>query len=88
MTESECFFCCELGAAVAPSQEVVFVRVLVEQLDLQVLPRVVVNQGLETQMGASLRHTGHKFSKTFFFKKMVQTEEFLRPPRTPRSTWG
>lgn len=64
MAESECF-CCELGAAVAPSQEVVFVRVLVEQLDLQVLPRVVVNQGLETQTGASLRYMDINSPKHF-----------------------
>lgn len=49
------FFCCELAIADAPSQEVVFVRVLVKQLNLQILPQVVVNQGLETQTGAALR---------------------------------
>lgn len=45
-------FCCELRVVVAPSQEVVFVCVLVEQFDLQILPRVVVNQGLGTKIGA------------------------------------
>lgn len=64
VTERECF-CCELGVAVAPSQEVVFVRVLIKQLDLQILPGVVVNQGLETQTGAALRYMEINSAKRF-----------------------
>lgn len=48
-------FCCELRVIVAPSQEVVFVCVLVEQFDLQILPRVVINQALETKIGARFK---------------------------------
>lgn len=48
-------FCCELRVVVAPSQEVVFVCVLIEQFNLQILPRVVVNQELETKIAP--KHT-------------------------------
>lgn len=42
---------------VVPSQEVVLIRVFIEQLDLQVLPRVIVYQGLETQEHKGLTHS-------------------------------
>lgn len=54
---------------VTPSQEVVFVCVLVEQFDLKILPRVVVNQELETKIAP--KHTKKRKRNKICLKREI-----------------